>query len=98
LSTIVSMLLNRFMNYLSFRIIKFVATVLTSIFWYLSVSNKNLITFAFWANFNKISRYLKIFIMRLFKKSIFRSSQNLISDFDMVAILLKKPVWEVISN
>jgi len=92
------MLFNRFMNYLSFGIIKFVATALTSIFWYFSVSNKNLITFTFWANFNKIPRYLKIFIMGLFKKSIFRSSQNLISDFDMVATLIKKPVWEVISN
>ncbi len=70
---------------LSFRIIKFVGTVLTSIFWYLSSSNRNMNAITFWTDFNKIPRYLKKYVIGWFNKSTFFSSQNLISDMIMVA-------------
>ncbi|VVB60534.1 Uncharacterised protein [uncultured archaeon] len=96
LPTNFSLLFNGFMYYLSFRIIKFVFTVLASIFWCLSLSNRNIKAFTIWTNFNKIPRYLKKFIIGLFKKSTFLSSQKLISDFSIVAIHIKKSVQEVI--
>ena len=71
----------------SFRIIKFVFTGLTSIFWCLSPSNHNIFTFTFRTNFQKILTHLKKFIMRMFNKSIF-FYQNSISDFDISNILM----------
>lgn len=88
MSTNFSLLFNGFMYYLSFRVIKFVFTVLTMIFWYISSSNRNLITFTFWTDFNKIPRYLKKYVIGLFKKSIYFFSQRLISDMYKVAILI----------
>ena len=76
LSTKVIFLFTRCIIYLSFRIIKFVATVSTSIFWYLSFSNSNLNTFTFWTHCNKILSYLTKFIMRSFNKFIFFFYQN----------------------
>ena len=70
----------RFISYLSFRIVKFVFTVIAIIFWPLSLSNNNMNTIAFWTNFNKIPRYLKKFIIRSFNKFTIPSSQKLISD------------------
>ena len=71
----------------SFRIVKFVFTGFTSIFWCLSPSNHNLITFTFRTNFQKMLTHLKEFIMRLFNKSIF-FYQNSNSDFDISNILI----------
>jgi len=71
----------------SFRIIKFVFTVSTSIFWCPSPSNRNFFTFTFRTNFQKILTHLKKFIMRLFNISIF-FYQNSISDFDISNILI----------
>lgn len=98
ISTKVSLLFRCFLNNLSFRIIKFVFTVFTIIFWHLSLSNRNINTTTFWTNFNKIPCCLKKFIIRLFNKSICLSAQTIISDFCIVAIYIKKSVWEVISN
>ena len=39
----------------------------------------------FWTDFNKISSYLKKYVIGWFNKSTFLSSQNLISDMTMVA-------------
>jgi len=74
-----------YISKLSFRIIKFVGTVLASIFWYLSSSNRNMNAITFWTDFNKISSYLKKYVIGWFNKSTFLSSQNLISDMTMVA-------------
>ena len=98
MSTKVSLLFQRFMYNLSVRIIKFVVTVLTFIFWCLSGSNRNMNTFTFWTNFDKIPCRLKKSIMGLFNKFIFFFYQNLISDFDIVTIHIKQHVWGVISN
>jgi hypothetical protein len=59
LSTIVSSLCQRCMYNLSFRIVKFVVTESTFIFWCLSVSGRNINTFTFWTYFNKIPSRLK---------------------------------------
>lgn len=96
--TKVFLLFKRFFNNLSFWIIKFVFTVSTKIFWRLSLSNRNINTTTFWTNFNKIPSHLDKFIIRLFNKSICISAQTLISDFCIVAIYIKKSVWEVICN
>lgn len=61
--TRIALLFPRFLFYLSFRIIKFVFTVFTIIFRNLSLSNRYMNTTTFWTNFNKISRYLKKFII-----------------------------------
>jgi hypothetical protein len=82
----------------SFRIIKFVATVMTFIFWFLSVSNRNLNTFTFWTNFNKISTHLKKYIIRSSNTFFFFLYQNFIPDFDIVTTLIRKSVWEIIDN
>jgi hypothetical protein len=79
------LLFNGFLYYLSFRIIKFVGTVMTSIFWYLSLSNRNMNAITFWTDFIKIPSYLKKYIIGWFNKSTFLSSQSLISDMTMVA-------------
>ena len=96
--TKVSLLFRRFLNNLSFRIIKFVFTVSTIIFWRLSLSNRNINTTTFWTNFNKIPSHLNKFIMRSFNKLIFFFYQNSITDSGIFNILIKKSVWEVIFN
>ena len=93
-----SFLFRRLMNYHSLRIIKLVFTVLTSIFWCLSFSNRNMNTFTSWTHFNKILGHLKKYIMGSFNKFIFFFNQNLISDFGIVIILIRKSIWEAISN
>jgi hypothetical protein len=95
LSTKVIFLFVRCINNPGFWIIKFVATVVTSIFWCLSFSNSNLYTFTFGTYCNKIFSHLTKFIVRSFNKFIFFFYQNLISDFDIPYILIKKTVWEV---
>ncbi len=74
------------------RIIKFVATVVTSIFRRLSFSDGNLHTFTFWTHCNKILSHLTKCIMRLFNKVIFVSSQNSNTDLDIFTSLIKKSV------
>ena len=96
--TIVIFLFLRFVNNLGFRVIKFIATFQTYIFWCLSSSDIYLNTFTFWANCDKILGYLTIFIMRSLNEFIFFFFQNSIADFDIYYILIKKSVWEVISN
>ena len=98
LSTKVISLFLRFINNLSFRISKFIATFSTFIFWFLSVSNRNPNTFTFWTNFKKILTHLKKSIMRSFNKFIFFFYQNSIPNFGIFNLLIKKSVWEVISN
>jgi len=71
---------------------KFVTTVVTSIFRCLSFSNSNLSTFTFWTHCNKILSHLMKFIMRSFNKFIFFFNQNSITDFDIINILIKKSV------
>jgi hypothetical protein len=98
MSTKVIFLFLRVMNNLSFRIIKFVATIMTSIFWCLSFSNGDLSTFTFWTNSNKILSHLNEFIMRSFNKFIFFFYQISFTDFGIFSILIKKSVWQVIRN
>jgi hypothetical protein len=86
------------MNNLCVRIIKFVSTIVTSIFWYLSFSNRDLSTFTFWTHCNKILSNLNVFIMRSFNNSIFFFCQNSNTDFDIFSILIKKSVWEVFNT
>jgi hypothetical protein len=88
----------RCINNLSFRVIKFVATFVTFIFWFLSGSSSNMKIVTFWTNFSKIPCRLKKSIIGSPNKFIFLSSQKLISDFDIVTTHIKKPVWEVIRN
>jgi len=89
----------RCLIYFSFlRIVKFLSAILTSIFWYLSFSHRNMNAITAWTYFIKISRYLKKFIIGLFNKSIFLSFQKLISNFSIVTNLIRKSVWDVISN
>ncbi len=89
LFTSFALLFPRFLFYRSFRIIKFVFTVFTIIFWNLSLSNRYMNTTAFWTNFNKIPRYLKVFIIGLFNKSFCLSSQNFNTDFDNISLSYK---------
>ena len=95
MSTKVIFLFTCCMNNLSFRIIKFVTAVVTSIFWCLSFSNSNLHTFTFRTDRNKILSYLTKSIMRLFNTFIFFFCQKLISDFDIFISFIKKSVLDV---
>ena len=81
LSTKVISLFVRRIHNPSFRSVKFVFTVLTLIFWCLSLPTRNIFTFTFWTNLNKILSRQKKFIMMLFNHFIFFFYQNLISDF-----------------
>jgi hypothetical protein len=83
LSTIVAFLFLRFIRHLGFRIIKFVATVSTFIFWCFSLSTRNPDTFTFWTYCKKILSRLKKSIMMSFNNFIFFFYVNSITDFDI---------------
>jgi len=87
-----------YMNNLCVRIIKFVTTIVTSIFWCLSFSNSDLSTITFWTNCNKLLSSLNEFIMRSFNNFIFFFCQNSTTDFDIFSTLIKKSVWEVFNT